>query len=61
VIRLSFQHAQLAGAKIYADPNSNAPTMTLRHVPRYAGMTALQAMNVGEAMHLWNFSFLGCL
>lgn len=42
---------------IYADPNSPAPTMTLPDVPWYAGITALQAMIIGEAMHPSNFSF----
>ena len=43
--------------KIYADPNSPNPTMTLPDVPWYAGITALQAMIIGEAMHPSNFSF----
>lgn len=43
--------------KIYADPKSSTPTMTLPRVPWYAGITALQAMIVGEAMHPKKFSF----
>jgi hypothetical protein len=43
--------------KIYSDPNSPDPTMTLPDVPWYAGITALQAMIIGEAMHPSNFSF----
>jgi hypothetical protein len=43
--------------KIYSNPNSPSPTMTLPDVPWYAGITALQAMIIGEAMHSSNFSF----
>jgi hypothetical protein len=43
--------------KIYADPKSTSPTLTLPDVPWYAGITALQAMVIGEAMHPANFSF----
>jgi len=42
---------------IYATPGSTTPTMLLQNVPWYAGMTALQAMIVGEAMYASNFSF----
>jgi len=42
---------------IYSDPNSTAPTLPLRGIPWYAGMTALQAMIIGEAMYSSNFSF----
>ncbi len=43
--------------KIYADPSSSNPTMTLPDIPWYAGITALQAMIIGEAMYASNFSF----
>jgi hypothetical protein len=43
--------------KIYADPSNPNPTQTLPDVPWYAGITALQAMIIGEAMNPANFSF----
>src|SRR4051794_10311561 len=43
--------------KIYSDPSSANATMTLPDVPWYAGITALQAMVIGEAMHASNFFF----
>jgi hypothetical protein len=49
--------ANIVQIKIYADPNSPDPTMSLPDVPWYAGITALQAMIIGEAMHPSNFSF----
>lgn len=40
---------------IYADPN--LPPVVLPDVPWFAGITALDAMIVGEAMHTSNFVF----
>jgi hypothetical protein len=42
---------------IYADPSKPNPTLSLPDVPWYAGITALQAMVIGEALHPLNFSF----
>jgi hypothetical protein len=42
--------------EVYADP-ANPPTLTLANVPWYAGITALQAMVIGEAMNVANFAF----
>lgn len=42
---------------IYADPSKPDPTLSLPDVPWYAGITALQAMIIGEALHPSNFSF----
>jgi hypothetical protein len=35
--------------KIYANPNDPNPTQTLLDVPWFAGITALQAMIIGDA------------
>ncbi|UFX46494.1 DUF4430 domain-containing protein [Bradyrhizobium sp. 41S5] len=43
--------------KIYADPSDPNPTHILPDVPWFAGITALQAMIIGEAMNSTNFSF----
>jgi len=43
--------------KIYADPQNPNPTQVLPDVPWYAGITALQAMIIGEALNPTNFSF----
>jgi hypothetical protein len=42
---------------IYADPSKPEPTLSLPDVPWYAGITALQAMIIGEALHPSNFTF----
>ncbi|HXO19438.1 MAG TPA: DUF4430 domain-containing protein [Thermoanaerobaculia bacterium] len=43
---------------IFADPNKpDKPTLKLPDIPWFAGITALQAMVIGEAMHEENFSF----
>jgi hypothetical protein len=49
--------ANIVKINIYADPSKPQPTLTLPDVPWYAGITALQAMVIGEAMHPSNFSF----
>ncbi|UGY14383.1 MULTISPECIES: DUF4430 domain-containing protein [Bradyrhizobium] len=43
--------------KIYAKPSDPNPTHVLPDVPWYAGITALQATIIGEAMNSTNFSF----
>lgn len=43
--------------KIYKDPASPDPSDQLPDVPWYAGLTALQAMIIGEAMFEKSFSF----
>jgi hypothetical protein len=48
--------AYMVDINIYADPAS-PPTLTLPNVPWYAGLTALQAMVIGEAMNATNFKF----
>jgi hypothetical protein len=42
---------------VYADPSRPEPTLSLPDVPWYAGISALQAMVIGEALHPKNFSF----
>jgi hypothetical protein len=49
--------ANLVKVQIYAHPNSGSPTLTLPDVPWFAGITVLQAMIIGEAIHSANFSF----
>jgi hypothetical protein len=49
--------ANIVRIDIYADPSKPNPTLSLPDVPWYAGITALQAMVIGEALHPWNFSF----
>jgi Domain of unknown function (DUF4430) len=49
--------ANLIKVFIYADPDASNPTLSLPDVPWYAGVTVLQAMIIGEAMHVQNFSF----
>jgi hypothetical protein len=48
--------ANLVKIVIYSVPNDPNP-LTLPDVPWYAGITVLQAMIIGEAMHPTNFSF----
>ena len=43
--------------KIYGDPSESAPTDVLSDIPWFAGINALQAMVIGEAMYEKNFSF----
>jgi hypothetical protein len=43
--------------KIYKDPAQPDPSDQLPDVPWFAGITALQAMVIGEAMHERCFSF----
>lgn len=43
--------------RIFNDPSNPTPTLLLPNVPWYAGITALQAMIIGEAMYVTNFSF----
>jgi Domain of unknown function (DUF4430) len=49
--------ANIVKINIYADPSKPDPTVSLPDVPWYAGITALQAMIIGEALHPSNFSF----
>jgi len=49
--------ANLVKVQIYADCQQPDPTLVLPDVPWYAGITALQAMIIGEALHSNNFSF----
>ncbi|MGO8856039.1 MAG: DUF4430 domain-containing protein [Steroidobacteraceae bacterium] len=42
---------------IYSAPGASRPTHQLPHVPWFAGITALQAMVLGEAMYEKSFSF----
>lgn len=43
--------------KIYKDPSRPEPTDQLPDVPWFAGITALQAMVIGESMYEKSFSF----
>jgi hypothetical protein len=43
--------------RIYGDPNNPSPTLSLPDVPWFAGITALQAMIIAEAMNPINFVF----
>jgi hypothetical protein len=43
--------------KIYKDPADPNPTHQLPDIPWFAGITALQAMIIGEAMYEKSFSF----
>ena len=47
----------LVKINIFADPSKPNPTLSLPDVPWYPGITALQAMIIGEALHPQNFSF----
>jgi hypothetical protein len=49
--------ANIVKINIYADPSKPNPTLSLPDVPWYAGITALQAMIIGEALHPTNFTF----
>jgi hypothetical protein len=49
--------ANVVQVLIYANPDHPDPTLRLPDVPWYAGITALDAMIIGEAMHPSNFSF----
>jgi hypothetical protein len=51
------QMANVVKINIYANAASPDPTLSLPDVPWYAGITALQAMIIGEALHSSNFSF----
>jgi hypothetical protein len=42
---------------IYSTPGASKPTHQLPHVPWFAGITALQATVLGEAMYERSFSF----
>jgi hypothetical protein len=43
--------------KIYKDPTRSEPSHQLPDIPWFAGLTALQAMIVGEAMYEVSFTF----
>lgn len=49
--------ANIVKINIYADTAKPDPTLSLPDVPWYAGITVLQAMIIGEALHPSNFSF----
>jgi hypothetical protein len=49
--------ANMVKINIYANPAQPGPTLSLPDVPWYAGITALQAMVIGEALHPSNFGF----
>ncbi|MBV8825281.1 MAG: DUF4430 domain-containing protein [Hyphomicrobiales bacterium] len=49
--------ANIIKINIYADPSQPNPTLSLPDVPWYAGITALQAMIIGEALHPSSFMF----
>src|SRR5438445_12669072 len=42
--------ANIVKINIYADPSKPNPTLSLPDVPWYAGITALQAIIIGEAL-----------
>ncbi len=43
--------------RIYNDAANPVPTLSLPDIPWFAGLTALQAMIIGEAMHPKDFAF----
>src|SRR5260370_27869822 len=49
--------AKIVKIDVYADPSNPNRTLSLPDVPWYAGITALEAMVIGEALHPVNFSF----
>jgi Domain of unknown function (DUF4430) len=55
--RLQEPHLNIVTINIFSDPAAPKPTHQLPNVPWFAGITALQAMVIGEAMYEKSFSF----